>query len=87
MTNTAKLKFFLAAVLILICFSEGLNAQIPPAPNPQVNLASMPISEQNNADIAMSEVMPQEIYTVWTEFTPMDSACPILAGVIHPTAE
>ena len=58
------------ALTILLILTAGLYAQVPPAPNPQVNLASMPISEQNNADVAMSEVVPQEIYTVWTEFTP-----------------
>ena len=39
-------------------------------PNRWVNAVSAPASEQNNADLAMSEVVPGEIYSLWTEFTP-----------------
>ena len=39
-------------------------------PNRWVNNISPPATEQNNADVSLSEVVPGEMYSLWTEFTP-----------------
>lgn len=36
-------------------------------PNAFVNMASPPMTEQNNSDLSLSEVTPGEIYSVWSE--------------------
>ncbi len=69
MRVSLKLQCFLVFISTLFLVAE-IQADAQAWPNRWVNNASPPNSEQNNADVAMSEVIGGEIYSVWTEFPP-----------------
>ncbi len=57
--------------LVLTAFlSVSLNSTGQAVPNVLVNPLSPVMSEQDNAEIALSEVTPGEVYSVWTEYPP-----------------
>ncbi len=57
--------------LIFVCALVALTTVVLLAlPNSFVNVASVAGTEQLNADVAISEVTPLEIYSMWTEFGP-----------------
>ncbi len=53
-------------ILLLLCLHYS---SVSGAPNIIVNV-SPPFSEQNNSEVANSETLPGNLYSVWTEFPP-----------------
>jgi len=81
-------------MFLLLSVSNGLAM-----PNSLVNLGSIPATEQNNSAVSLSESVPGEIYSVWSQFPPAGFGSSVIGwgfsatggaawipGVIPPTA-
>ncbi len=66
-SGLGRVQCLLWVVLVLILCA--MNSQALALPNILVN-ASPPLTEQNNSEVANSEVMPGQLYSVWTTFPP-----------------
>ena len=76
MSNNKSIKRpILAAMVLALATCGPVLAQWP---NSWVNPASPPNTDQNNADLALSETTPMEMYCLWTQFVvPGPGACRI----------
>jgi len=56
-------------VVLAVCLLvAAITVAVFALPNSVVNVASVPGTQQLNADVAISEVTPLEVYAMWTEF-------------------
>ena len=71
-------------VVLLMLFGIFSSAALA-APNTPVN-ASPPFSEQDNSEVANSEMTPAELYSVWTEFPPPGFGASLIGWGFSATA-
>ncbi len=69
MNRAYVLRVSLALFLCLFIYFAALYAEPQAWPNRLVNGGTPPNSEQNNPELAMSEAVPGEIYTLWNDFS------------------